>query len=186
MSSFRWIGNHPGIDLVNTVEAPSPGALVDLLPDWTSVQRWAVEAQLVERSVVGDDEAEGERAAAAHATVVALRDSLRDVLDDKAPSDHLDAHLAAVPVRLTTAAGPPWVGPLPDADPLDLVLVATALAVVEAAGLPRERVRTCASHDCVLHFHDTTRGGGRRWCDMATCGNRAKQAAHTRRQHGSG
>ena len=39
-------------------------------------------------------------------------------------------------------------------------------------------VKKCESPTCVLHFLDTTRGGRRRWCSMAVCGNRAKQAAH--------
>ncbi|MCK9687012.1 CGNR zinc finger domain-containing protein [Scleromatobacter humisilvae] len=39
-------------------------------------------------------------------------------------------------------------------------------------------VKKCEGPTCVLHFLDTTRGGRRRWCNMAVCGNRAKQAAH--------
>jgi len=39
-------------------------------------------------------------------------------------------------------------------------------------------VKKCEGSACVLHFLDTTRGGRRRWCSMAVCGNRAKQAAH--------
>ena len=39
-------------------------------------------------------------------------------------------------------------------------------------------VKQCEGSACVLHFLDTTRGGRRRWCSMAVCGNRAKQAAH--------
>jgi predicted RNA-binding Zn ribbon-like protein len=39
-------------------------------------------------------------------------------------------------------------------------------------------VKKCESPTCVLHFLDTTRGRRRRWCSMAVCGNRAKQAAH--------
>ena len=39
-------------------------------------------------------------------------------------------------------------------------------------------VKKCESSTCVLHFLDTTRGRRRRWCNMAVCGNRAKQAAH--------
>jgi predicted RNA-binding Zn ribbon-like protein len=30
-------------------------------------------------------------------------------------------------------------------------------------------------------FYDTSRTGRRRWCDMATCGNRAKAARHRAR-----
>ncbi|HEX4024707.1 MAG TPA: ABATE domain-containing protein [Steroidobacteraceae bacterium] len=42
-------------------------------------------------------------------------------------------------------------------------------------------VRACEGPACSLLFIDRTRGHGRRWCSMAVCGNRAKQAAHRRR-----
>ncbi len=40
------------------------------------------------------------------------------------------------------------------------------------------RVRRCAGARCGRVFYDTTKNGRRRWCDMATCGNRAKAARH--------
>jgi predicted RNA-binding Zn ribbon-like protein len=39
-------------------------------------------------------------------------------------------------------------------------------------------VKACEGPTCTLMFLDTTRGRIRRWCSMAVCGNRAKQAAH--------
>jgi predicted RNA-binding Zn ribbon-like protein len=39
-------------------------------------------------------------------------------------------------------------------------------------------VKACEGHACTLMFVDHTRGRARRWCSMAMCGNRAKQAAH--------
>jgi predicted RNA-binding Zn ribbon-like protein len=42
-------------------------------------------------------------------------------------------------------------------------------------------VRACEGHSCTLMFVDHTRRRGRRWCSMAICGNRAKQAAHRNR-----
>ena len=42
-------------------------------------------------------------------------------------------------------------------------------------------VRACEGHGCTLMFADRTRRRGRRWCSMAVCGNRAKQAAHRNR-----
>ena len=39
-------------------------------------------------------------------------------------------------------------------------------------------VKACEGHNCTLVFADRTRRHGRRWCSMAICGNRAKQAAH--------
>ena len=39
-------------------------------------------------------------------------------------------------------------------------------------------VKACEGHSCTLVFADRTRRRARRWCSMAVCGNRAKQAAH--------
>jgi predicted RNA-binding Zn ribbon-like protein len=42
-------------------------------------------------------------------------------------------------------------------------------------------VKACEGPACTLMFADHTRGRARRWCSMAICGNRAKQAAHRQR-----
>jgi predicted RNA-binding Zn ribbon-like protein len=42
-------------------------------------------------------------------------------------------------------------------------------------------VKACEGQSCTLVFADHTRGRARRWCSMAICGNRAKQAAHRNR-----
>jgi predicted RNA-binding Zn ribbon-like protein len=42
-------------------------------------------------------------------------------------------------------------------------------------------IKACEGPACTLMFADHTRGHARRWCSMAICGNRAKQAAHRRR-----
>jgi predicted RNA-binding Zn ribbon-like protein len=42
-------------------------------------------------------------------------------------------------------------------------------------------VKACEGVACTLLFADHTRGHSRRWCSMAICGNRAKQAAHRER-----
>lgn len=42
-------------------------------------------------------------------------------------------------------------------------------------------VKACEGPACTLLFADHTRGHARRWCSMALCGNRAKQAAHRNR-----
>jgi predicted RNA-binding Zn ribbon-like protein len=45
------------------------------------------------------------------------------------------------------------------------------------------RVRLCADQRCGRVFQDETKNGRRRWCDMATCGNRAKAARHRMKLH---
>jgi predicted RNA-binding Zn ribbon-like protein len=42
-------------------------------------------------------------------------------------------------------------------------------------------VKACEGPTCTMLFADHTRGHARRWCSMAMCGNRNKQAAHRRR-----
>lgn len=42
-------------------------------------------------------------------------------------------------------------------------------------------LKACEGPSCTLLFLDRTRARGRRWCSMAVCGNRAKQAAHRER-----
>lgn len=42
-------------------------------------------------------------------------------------------------------------------------------------------IRSCEGSACMLLFLDRTKSHARRWCSMAVCGNRAKQAAHRHR-----
>lgn len=43
------------------------------------------------------------------------------------------------------------------------------------------QIKSCEGTDCSLMFLDLTAKHARRWCRMASCGNRAKQAAHRAR-----
>lgn len=48
-------------------------------------------------------------------------------------------------------------------------------------------VKACEGPACTMLFLDRTKGHARRWCSMAVCGNRAKQAAHrSRKNEGNG
>jgi predicted RNA-binding Zn ribbon-like protein len=42
----------------------------------------------------------------------------------------------------------------------------------------RRRVRRCANDACLWLFVDESKAGTRRWCDMSSCGNRAKSRRH--------
>jgi predicted RNA-binding Zn ribbon-like protein len=39
-------------------------------------------------------------------------------------------------------------------------------------------IRQCANGECLWLFLDDSKSGTRRWCDMASCGNRAKARRH--------
>lgn len=49
-----------------------------------------------------------------------------------------------------------------------------------------DRLRICANDGCRWRFVDHSPAGRRRWCDMRTCGNRAKVARHRARAREAG
>jgi predicted RNA-binding Zn ribbon-like protein len=67
-------------------------------------------------------------------------------------------------------------------DPVDDALANLATPIVnEVTSGRHDRLRACASETCRWIFYDDSRTGRRRWCDMASCGNRAKAARHRAR-----
>ena len=49
-------------------------------------------------------------------------------------------------------------------------------------GPRRDRVRECDNPDCRYLFLDASKAGTRRWCEMSSCGNRAKAHRHYRKR----
>jgi predicted RNA-binding Zn ribbon-like protein len=68
-------------------------------------------------------------------------------------------------------------------DPIDdaLARLADPLVTELVSGHP-DRIKICDNDTCRWVFYDSSRTGRRRWCDMATCGNRAKAARHRARE----
>jgi len=48
---------------------------------------------------------------------------------------------------------------------------------------PLDRLKQCPGEDCGWLFLDGSKNGSRRWCDMATCGNRHKGHVHRAKNH---
>jgi len=65
---------------------------------------------------------------------------------------------------------------------LDYILWPIARSAAELLTSPDlARVRQCAGDPCGWLFLDESRNRSRRWCDMRSCGNRAKARRHYRR-----
>jgi predicted RNA-binding Zn ribbon-like protein len=89
--------------------------------------------------------------------------------------------LARAPARsrlARTAGGYGWrlEPPEPTASDLLAPVLWSAADLLVAGG--RIRVRQCANDKCLWLFLDASKNGTRRWCDMASCGNRAKARRH--------
>lgn len=81
------------------------------------------------------------------------------------------------PHRVLENGGARWRG-MEISDALSVI----AASAIEALGGPdRDRVKACADEHCHGLYVDTSRANNRRWCNMNTCGNRAKKAAMGRR-----
>src|SRR5262245_5744103 len=61
--------------------------------------------------------------------------------------------------------------------PVLLTPVVWSAADLMVRGGPRG-IRQCANSECLWLFIDESKNGTRRWCDMASCGNRAKARRH--------
>jgi predicted RNA-binding Zn ribbon-like protein len=77
-----------------------------------------------------------------------------------------------------------WTGVEDDLTSLLWPVARAAASLLTSAQLPR--VRECAGHPCGWLFLDHSKNGSRRWCDMASCGNRAKARRHRERGKGEG
>lgn len=72
-------------------------------------------------------------------------------------------------------------------DALDRVLWPIAYSALELmTGGDLDRLRMCDADDCSWLFIDTSRNKSRKWCDMKTCGNRAKVARYRERHEHEG
>jgi predicted RNA-binding Zn ribbon-like protein len=75
-----------------------------------------------------------------------------------------------------------WRAPEAPAEPLNAPLWPLLRSAAELLTADeRQQVRECAGSDCTWLFLDRSRNRSRRWCEMKTCGNRAKARRHYHR-----
>ena len=188
---FLFVGNHPALDFLNTrpVQGDKP---IELLPDFSSLLRWFQAAELLSARDADHLEQEWGRSARARRTVEAIRE-LREQLRKEVLAwegrgvvhnstvNELNRFMADYPMRTRLkASGSGTELWFKSQQPEDLFAPLAHSAARLFADVDRNRVRRCAQ--CVLHFHDISKKGTRRWCSMQLCGNRRKVAAYAARQ----
>jgi predicted RNA-binding Zn ribbon-like protein len=122
------------------------------------------------------------------ATRTALRDVAHAVAHEEAPPraaiDEVNRALGSRErIELVAADDGVRLGHSHVGDAVDDVLARIAEPIVREIGNGHDdRIRICDNDTCAWLFYDESRAGRRRWCDMATCGNRAKARRHRDRQ----
>ncbi len=190
--AFEFTGGHLSLDFVNTVhdrlEQPR-----ELLNSYNDLLLWGQQARILNAG-----EAERLREIAAYHKEETM-DVLRQAIDIRemlyriflaiAEDDEPDkTDLAAFNTVLAQTMAHARIVPGEDGfawswddqeQALDRVLwpvVRSAADLLTSHEL--KDVRVCAAEDCGWLFLDTSKNHSRRWCDMKTCGNRAKARKH--------
>lgn len=190
----RRLGGHPALDLCNTWAGWGERSDVDdgkreWLPSYDVLAVWSGFAGLVDEPAVQALRTEAERhprraadvLARAHALRTAVHDAVLDPADAEAVAA-LTAEVRRAGARLVPVVTPAGLREWKVSTEVGLELPVLAAAWSAADLLASDeagKVSACPGVDCGWLFVD--RRGRRRWCDMAACGNRAKQAAHARR-----
>jgi predicted RNA-binding Zn ribbon-like protein len=187
----------PCLDLVNTVDRSAVAPWVDRLTSYGDLLCWSAEACLLtaeerrrlERTARRDQA--GARAVLERAR--GLREATFGAFSGLIAGEPVTiSDLEAINAEVANAMAHARVAPAPDgfawtleegAGALDAPLWPLARSAAELLVSPdRARVKQCASETCLWLFLDKSKNGKRRWCEMKTCGNRAKVREHRKRK----
>lgn len=181
--TFDRTGGHVALDFANTVDGRHGGAdTTDHLATYADLVEFARQTELVSAAEaqrltrLGAQRADAAEAILAEA--VALREALYRIFfavaGGKPPlaSDMavLNAHHARF--RLDEQFRWEWSSRPSGLDPFVGPIVRAAVDLLTSDR--RERLGTCANETCRWLMLDTSKNRSRRWCTMASCGNRAK------------
>ncbi len=192
-----FISGYLGLDFLNTLATPVD-TQVDWIDDGEGLLSWLEQAKLVPAEALKARGMPGEFDAVA-AKARSLREWFRgfvrvrsgkrlgaDDLSELEPLNRLlarDEQFAQIVAESTERAPDLELKALrrwPTPESL-LLPIGEEIARFLCSG-DLEYVKACEGSTCTLLFVDRTRGRARRWCSMAICGNRAKQAAHRDRR----
>ena len=176
-----FLAGHPALDFLNT-RPMVDGKLVDIFGEDADVVRWLKQAGMASQPVRTEKFSESLVGAAR-----VLRETVRDLVQKR--RDGLSIDPSALNEFL--AQGPSYLLLIWDksqtlrtervsqTDTAGQVLAPLAESAAELLVAGNfELIRRCEDAQCVLWFYDQTKSHHRRWCSMATCGNRYKVAAY--------
>jgi predicted RNA-binding Zn ribbon-like protein len=190
-SPFVFVGERLWLDFVNCEQGVRR---FDALRDFESMVRWLEAAAVLDAErASGIRRRAQQQPAGASAAVVdgrRVRSALRSLAERGPMSERMRAEgLMEINRVLGRSAGTRRVDVRVDGTfirsfvPVGDAFAGLVIPIVESAADALilgelSRVRQCADPRCCRVFFDNTKNGRRRWCDMATCGNRAKAARH--------
>jgi predicted RNA-binding Zn ribbon-like protein len=180
-----FLASNPALDFLNTEWPTASGGKEDFFETDEDVFSWLRQAGLATEGVE-EVRPTGALLRAARAFRAVLRSLVESRKAGKAPDfSDLNAFLVAAhshPQLVWTKSKSVVLKTVRAADTAEEILAPVALIAAELLStVDFRRVRRCGEQTCVHWFLDTTRPGRRRWCSMATCGNRLKVKSYRQR-----
>jgi predicted RNA-binding Zn ribbon-like protein len=191
---FHLVGGRLCLDFCNTADA-------ELLPDFAGLVDWSLRAGILNAEEAHrlwrSSRRSPTEAIAIHARALALRGAVdalfraaaRRRRPDSAALELLNHELGRALARSQVVRDGDafaWVW-AEGGRALDSMLWPVARSAADLlTGGELGAVRICAGRDCSRLFLDASRNRTRRWCDMRTCGNRAKARRHQARLREAG
>jgi predicted RNA-binding Zn ribbon-like protein len=175
---FRFRGGHVALDLAASLGGRAKGQPRELLETPADLDRWLVSSGLAQRSAgaTGDD--------------LNLARELREAIYAIASGKGGPGACERLNQTASLPAATPQLGTLGqlvrEGDARALLATIAREAVELLGGRACKRIRSCEGEGCAILFLDLSRSGGRRWCSMSGCGNRAKARAFRNRGRGGG
>jgi predicted RNA-binding Zn ribbon-like protein len=192
VNGFLLVGNQFALDFLNT-RLIENGEAVELLPDVAALEKWLTTSGILispKGKALVRRWRDSREAKSFLQKLLGFRERLRAaVIRYEAGTSPGTAFLAEVnhllheyPARiaLSTKAGKlERAAVFEPSRPEDIWAPIAAATVELFSDVQPSRVRQCES--CIVHFHDISKKGSRRWCSMNICGNKWKVAAYQRR-----
>lgn len=197
IEQFEFSGGRLCLDFVNTLSDRWRAQPVEVLHTYSDLLSWARLARVLDEQQSAQlqhgAERQPELAARGLAEIKQARNVLFQMMSKLATGKAVNAWevgqfnqlFAAAMVHLSLMPEEPgftwhWNE---QGDPYHLPLWPIIRDAAELLTSPELRfVRMCASESCDWLFLDTSKNHTRRWCDMNTCGNRAKARRYYGRQ----
>jgi predicted RNA-binding Zn ribbon-like protein len=200
VNAFEFLGGQLCLDFANTLSDRPTAAPVELLHTYEDLLIWSQQANIlndgetVRMQVLAEDQPA--RAANWLVSIKQVRELLYRIFstlasgetaqtEDMHQFNQILAQTMAHACLVSSETGFTWDWTA-DQDRLGYPLWPIVRSAANLLTSPElSKMRICASDDCGWLFLDTSKNHSRRWCDMKSCGNRAKARRHYGRKKGA-
>jgi predicted RNA-binding Zn ribbon-like protein len=179
MSLPHRISGNLALDFANTISWRNTSREVDHLASFNDVVAWSKEVGLIGDNIVlspPEQKTLYEQVLALRRAIRAVGSAIANDLDPSRPDLDVIRDIAALALRQASLSGTPYTLRFEGIYRVTGAIAWSALDLLRGDEL--SRLKQCPPDDCHWLFIDRTKNASRRWCDMGTCGNRAKKMAH--------